>query len=82
MPEGWGGIGTRVVGVVAMMLMNVWADLMATCLNTNGILLYMIAKCIDDINTVILVIPKGHKWIKDAQGALVLSWCQLQLEVD
>ena len=39
-----GRIGARVTGVVARVLMDVWTDKMATCLDLNGIILYMMVK--------------------------------------
>lgn len=45
-----GGIGARVTGVVARVLMDVWVDRLARKFKENKIFLYMLAKYVDDIN--------------------------------
>ena len=77
-----GGIGARVTGVVARVLMDVWADKMASCLELNGILMYIMVKYVDDINTALQVIPKGHKWTQDDKERWILRWSQEQMEKD
>ena len=57
-----GGIGARVTGVVARILMDVWADRLARKLEDNNVLLYMLAKYVDDINLVAQIIPRGFAW--------------------
>ena len=55
-----GGIGARVTGVVARILMEIWAELLSENLEKNGIVIYLLAKYVDDINLVILPIRKGY----------------------
>ena len=51
-----GGIGARVTGVVAGVDMDTWADLLAIDLEGGGVILYLIAKYVDDINLAVLYI--------------------------
>ena len=46
--------------------MDVWADRLATCLASNKVMLHMLTKYVDDINTVMSLIPKGSHWLKKA----------------
>ena len=78
-----GGIGARVTGVVARVLMDVWADRLATCLESNDIGMWMLAKYVDDINTVLSIIPKGNRWKKDPDFARWrLEWSEESLAKD
>ena len=61
-----GGIGARVTGVVARVLMDVWCDKLEEVLRSNDVTLLMLAKYVDDINTVMSHIPKGNRWLKKA----------------
>ena len=45
-----GGIGARITGVVARILMDVWMDLVSKSLEENDVKVYLIAKYVDDIN--------------------------------
>ena len=76
-----GGIGARVTGVVARILMDVWADKLARKLEDNAVVLYMLAKYVDDINLVAQVIPRGFSW-QDVGGSLELVWSQETEDLD
>ena len=61
--------------------MDVWADKLARKLEDNNILLYMLAKYVDDINLVAQTILQGFSW-QDVEGDLKLVWNQEMLDVD
>ena len=61
--------------------MNVWADKLARKLEDNSVLLYMLAKYVDDSNLVAQTIPRGFSW-QDVEGDLRLVWSQKTLDVD
>ena len=54
-----GGIGARITGVVARVLMDVWADLLSANLKDNGVILYLLTKYVDDVNLASSIIKKG-----------------------
>ena len=62
-----GGIGARVTGVVARVLMDVWYDKLVEALRSNEITLLMLAKYVDDLNMVLRSIPRGYRWEKDRE---------------
>ena len=78
-----GGIGARVTGVVARVLMDVWANLMAENLQDNGVILYLLTKYVDDINLASLIIKKGYSWVKETtSGSWRLRWSREREEID
>lgn len=76
-----GGIGARVTGVVARVLMDVWADLLSSKLEKNGITIYLLAKYVDDVNLANSCIPRGHSW-QEIDGELRLTWTREREELD
>ena len=61
--------------------MDVWADKLARKLEDNSILLYMLAKYVDNINLVAQTILRGFFW-QDVEGEVRLVWSQETLDVD
>ena len=57
-----GGIGARVTGVAARVLMDVWADLLSTILDQNEVVIHMLATYVDDVNLATSTIPRGYSW--------------------
>ena len=60
-----GGIGARITGVVARVVMDLWMDLISTHLEENGITIYLLTKYVDDINIASSLIPKGEEWFME-----------------
>ena len=60
-----GGIGARITGEVARVVMDLWMDLIKTNLEENGITIYLLTKYVDDINIASSLIPKGEEWFKE-----------------
>ena len=58
------GIGARITGMVARILMDIWADLLHHHLERNSIMVYLLAKYVDDINVALATIPRGFSWDK------------------
>ena len=57
-----GGIGARITGVIARIIMDVWADKVSKILEENSVSIYLLAKYGDDINIATSLIPKGEMW--------------------
>ena len=72
-----GGIGARVTGVVARILMDVWMDLLTQALKENEVAIYLLTKYVDDINVATSIIPKGYGWVRDGRK-WVLRWSEDQ----
>ena len=45
--------------------MDTWADLLAIHLEGSGIILYLLAKYVDDINLTVSYIEKGYSWMEE-----------------
>ena len=60
-----GGNGARITGVIARIIMDIWTDRLSDVLEDNNILIYLLAKYVDDINIATSLIPEGSKWIKE-----------------
>ena len=45
-----GGIGARITGVIARIIMDVWADKVSKILEDNRVVMYLLAKYVDDLN--------------------------------
>ena len=71
-----GGIGARVTGVVARILMDVWADLLNSILENNDVIIYLLAKYVDDVNIATSPIPKGFSWVKENKDGWKLIWTE------
>ena len=74
-----GGIGVRVTGVVARVLMDVWSDKLSRILNNDDVTLLLITKYVDDINMVLRKIPEGYCWVPNQEHTcrdtdLKLEW--------
>ena len=72
-----GGIGARITGVVARILMDVWMDLISQALEENAVVVYLMTKYVDDINVATSLIPSGYGWIKEGRK-WVLRWSKEQ----
>ena len=55
-----GGIGARITGVVAWIIMDLWMDLVTQTLEENEVVVYLMTKYVDDINVAISLIPRGY----------------------
>ena len=60
-----GGIGARITGVVARVVMDLWMDLIQQNLKENGIKIYLLTKYVDGINVATSLISKGKEWVKE-----------------
>ena len=54
-----GGIGARITGVVARVIIDIWMDLMSTYLKENNVITYLLTKYVDDINIATSLILKA-----------------------
>ena len=63
--------------MVAQLLMDVWADILSRILEDNDVILYMLAKYVDDIILVLSIMQKGFSLEKDREGG---SWKLLWTE--
>ena len=57
-----GGIGARITGVVARVVMDIWADKVHNVLAENQVIIYLLAKYVDDINIATSVMEPGAVW--------------------
>ena len=55
-----GGIGARLTGIVARIIMDVWMDKMSWILENNDIKVYLMVKYVDDINAATTLIKRGY----------------------
>ena len=70
-------------GVIARVLMDVWADLIAENLQDNGVILYLLTKYVDDINMASSIIKKGYSWVQETVcGPWRLRWSKEREEID
>ena len=76
-----GGIGTRITGVIARVIMDVWMDLATTALEENKVIIYLMTKYVDDINIATSLIPKGFSWTKEDRK-WKLKWSEEQEKLD
>ena len=76
-----GGIGARVTGVAARVLMDVWADLLTSILGRNKVTIHMLAKYVDDVNLAVSPIPQGHSW-HNIDGEWKLVWTRDRQQQD
>ena len=60
-----GGIGAKITGMVAQILMDVWMDLVSKSLEENDVIVYPMAKYANDKNVATSLIPSDYGWIKD-----------------
>ena len=72
------GIGSRVTGVVERILMDVWADSLSENLVKNKVIIYLLAKYVDDVNLAVSPISRGHSWKKKEDGSWKLIWSEEQ----
>ena len=61
--------------------MDVWADLLHSNLETNGVIIYLLAKYVDDVNIATSIIQKGYSWEK-RDGGWRLIWTEERLNQD
>ena len=59
-----GGIGARITGVVARIIMDIWADKLHDILEQNQVVVYLLAKYVDDINLATSLIKEEATWVK------------------
>ena len=76
-----GGIGARITGVVARIIMDLWMDLVTQTLEENEVVVYLMTKYVDDINVAISLIPRGYGWEKKGRK-WKLKWFAKREEED
>ena len=57
-----GAIGLRLTGIVCRLVMDRWVTNLIKALDQVGITLDLLAKYVDDVNTVLPVIGRGLRW--------------------
>ena len=70
-----GGIGARLTGIIARLIMDVWMDRMTEILQQNKVEIYLMVKYVDDINIATDLIKDGYKWQKEGDQ-WVLRWSE------
>ena len=76
-----GGIGARITGVIARIIMDVWANKISSILEDNSILIYLLVKYVEDINITTSLIPEVTMWVKSGRK-WTLKYSNGQKEVD
>ena len=61
--------------------MGILADKVSSILEDDGVLIYLLAKYVDDINIAMSLIPEGSRWVKVGRK-WVLEQSDDQKEVD
>ena len=61
--------------------MDMWADNISSILEDNSILIYLLAKYVDNINIATSLIPEGTMWVKSGRK-WTLKHSDEQKEVD
>ena len=70
-----GGIGARLTGMVARVIMDVWMDKMSRILKENDVKVFLMVKYVDNINLATSLIPRGYGWKKEGRtGRWKLEW--------
>ena len=62
-----GGIGARITGVIARILMDIWTDKISQILEDNNINVYLLAKYVDDVNIATSLAKEGSTWNKEGE---------------
>ena len=59
--------------------MDVWADLLNSNLEKNDVIIYLLAKYVDDVNIATSPIPKAFSWNKENKQGRKLIWTEQKL---
>ena len=62
--------------------MYVWADRVVNILKANEVIIYLLAKYVDDVDVAMGIIPKGWKWKEIQKGSRQLEYSQEAEEQD
>ena len=60
-----GGIGARITGVIARIIMDIWTDKVSQVLEENNISIYLLGKYVDDVNIATSLAKEGSTWRKE-----------------